>query len=81
MHRTGPEDDTDGNMTREEIVATLLANAGRRVRVMFDDGIVQSVTIDNVDQEGFLHSGPDGTEPKGYWTRFEDVTGIEPEAD
>jgi hypothetical protein len=66
-------------MTATEILDALNANVGKRVRVTFDDGIVQSVEISSVDEEGFLHSGPDGTDPHGFWTRFEDVTLVEPE--
>jgi hypothetical protein len=66
-------------MTAMEILEALKVNTGKRVRVTFDDGIVQSVDISSVDEEGFLHSGPDGTEPDGFWTRFEGVTLIEPE--
>lgn len=66
-------------MTSTEILDTLSANIGKRVRVTFDDGIVQSVEISSVDEEGFLHSGPDGADPNGFWTRFEGVTLVEPE--
>jgi hypothetical protein len=38
------------------------------------------VEISSVDEEGFLHSGPDGSDPDGFWTRFEGVTLIEPES-
>jgi hypothetical protein len=66
-------------MTAAEILDALNANVGKRVRVTFDDGIVQSVEISSVDEEGFLHSGPDGSDPDGFWTRFEGVTFVEPE--
>ena len=64
-------------MTATEILDALKANIGKRVRVTFDDGIVQSVDISSVDEEGFLHSGPDGIDPHGFWTRFEGVTLVE----
>jgi hypothetical protein len=67
-------------MRSEEIVSALNANIGKRVRVTFGDGLVQHVIIDSVDKEGFLHSGPDGENAQGFWTRFEDVTLLEPEA-
>jgi hypothetical protein len=66
-------------MTATAILDALKANIGKRVRVTFNDGIVQSVEISSVDEEGFLHSGPDGAEPHGFWTRFEGVTLVEPE--
>jgi hypothetical protein len=66
-------------MTATEILDALNANVGKRVRVTFDDGVIQSVEINSVDEEGFLHSGPDGTDPDGFWTRFEGVTLVEPE--
>jgi hypothetical protein len=66
-------------MTPTEILDVLNANIGKRVRVTFDDGVVQSVEISSVDEEGFLHSGPDRTDPNDFWTRFEGVTLVEPE--
>ena len=59
------------------MAVVLRANVGRRVRITFDDGLIQSVDIDSVDDEGVLHSGPDGAEPKYYWTRFESITRVE----
>ena len=47
----------------EEVQAAMLENKDKRVRVTFDDGVVQSVDIASVDSEGFLHSGPDGVNP------------------
>ncbi|MCU1287264.1 MAG: hypothetical protein JWO13_3614 [Acidobacteriales bacterium] len=64
-------------MTSKEIVALLHANYGKRLRVTFDDGTVQSVDIVSVDSEGFVHSGPDGIEPDHWWTRFESVKLVE----
>jgi hypothetical protein len=49
----------------------------RSVRVTFSDGVVQLVDVSCVDEEGVLHSGPDGTQPQGYWTQFEDISAIE----
>jgi hypothetical protein len=64
-------------LTPEEVQAAVLANKGKRVRVTFDDDVVQSVDIASVDSEGFLDSGPDGVDPSYYWTRFECVTLVE----
>jgi hypothetical protein len=47
--------------------------------VTFDDGVVQAVVIDSVDDEGFPHSGPAGQNPQGFWTRFEGVVLVDPE--
>jgi hypothetical protein len=66
-------------MTATEILDALNANIGKRVRVTFEDGIIQSVEISSVDEEGFVHSGPNGTDPDGFWTRFEGVNRVEPE--
>jgi hypothetical protein len=74
-----PLQETSCVMTATEILDALNANIGRRVRVTFEDGVVQSVEISSVDEEGFLHSGPDGTDSDGFWTRFESVTLVEPE--
>lgn len=52
-------------MTPEEVRHALLQNESRRVRVTFADHVIQSVDIAAVDDEGFLHSGPDGAEPRG----------------
>jgi hypothetical protein len=61
----------------EHVKAVLLAAIGKRLRVTFSDGVIQSVDIASVDDEGFLHSGPNGIEPAGYWTRFDSVKAIE----
>lgn len=66
-------------MTDVEILNALKASIGKRVRITSDDGFVQSVVIGFVDEEGFLHSGPRGTDPNDFWTRFESVTLVEPE--
>jgi hypothetical protein len=66
-------------MTRQEIVAVLQANTGQRVQVTFGDGVVETVIIDFVDDEGFLHSGKDGDSSRRYWTEFEGVALAEPE--
>lgn len=68
-------------MTPEEVRRALLQNEFRRVRVTFADHVIQSVDIAAVDDEGFLHSGPDGAEPRGWWTRFESVLLVEPLTD
>lgn len=54
--------------------AALATHVGNRLRVTFVDGMTQAVDIASVDDEGFLHSGADGTEPGTYWTRFDSVT-------
>jgi hypothetical protein len=49
-------------MTPEKVKAALLANEGKRVRITYDDGVVESVDVHSVNDEGCLHSGPDGVE-------------------
>lgn len=61
----------------KEIADTLRANEGRRVRLTYDDDVVQVVEIWGVDDEGFLHSGPNGSDPRDYWTRFDSIKRIE----
>jgi len=65
-------------MTAEEVKAELLANIGRRVRIRYINGTAESVDVHSVDDEGCLHSGPDGVEPAGWWTRFDSITDIKP---
>jgi hypothetical protein len=60
-------------------VHVLRANTEKFLRVTFRDGVVQSVLIGSVDAEGFVHSGPNGESPQGFWTRLEDVTLLETE--
>jgi hypothetical protein len=64
-------------MTRDEICAIVDASGDRRLRITFADGVTQSVDVAAVDDEGVLHSGPDGNEPEGYWTRFESIVAID----
>jgi hypothetical protein len=65
-------------MDIDEIKTTLTANLGRRVRIEFGDGVIQAVEIGSVDDEGFLHSGPeDGGDPRDFWTRFDSVRSIQ----
>ena len=66
-------------MSPEQIVHVLRANTEKFLRVTFRDGVVQSVLIGSVDAEGFVHSGPNGESPQGFWTRLEDVTLLETE--
>jgi hypothetical protein len=62
----------------EGVRKTLTANIGRRLRIVFADGVTQSVEIGSVDDEGFTHSGPeDGGDPHAFWTRFESVRSIQ----
>jgi hypothetical protein len=63
-------------MTRDEIKAIVEGGSGCRFQVTFSDGVIQSVDVAAVDDEGVLHSGPDGSEPRGYWTRFESIVAI-----
>jgi hypothetical protein len=64
-------------MTPEEIKRMLLDSQGKRVRITFRDDVIQSVDIEAVDDEGVLHSGPDGADPAFFWTRFESISLVE----
>ncbi len=64
-------------MTTVEIEQLLRINVGRRLQITWEDGVTQSVDVSSVDDEGFLHSGPDGIETEFYWTRFENVVSVE----
>jgi hypothetical protein len=64
-------------MPSEEIISTLRASQGKRVRLTFADEVAQTVVVGTVDDEGFLHSGPDCVDPYAFWTRFEDVKLLE----
>jgi hypothetical protein len=67
-------------MTRDEVVRTLRERVGRRVRVTFADGDVLRVDVAAVDDEGFLHSGPDSEHPAFHWTPFESIALVQPDA-
>lgn len=58
-------------MPSEEIISTLRASQGKRVRVTFADEVILTV-VGTVDDEGFLHSS-DCADPYAFWTRFEEV--------
>ncbi len=77
-HLLRGRDCVPGEMTPKEIIEILNANIGKKLRITFSDGVIQFVEISSVDDEGFLHSGPDGGNPQAFWTRFESVTLIEP---
>lgn len=66
------------DMAANDVRTALQVNAGRRVRITFADGVVWSVDVQAVDDEGFLHSGPDGADPAHYWTRFDSAILVEP---
>jgi hypothetical protein len=49
----------------------------KQLRVKVSDGVVQTVVVGALDDDGFLHSGPDCADPYAFWTRFEDVNVLE----
>jgi len=65
-------------MTPEELQVALTVHQGRRVLITYGDGVKESVDIESVDDEGCLHSGPDGVEPGHLWTRFTGIVDVEP---
>ena len=65
-------------MTQKEIIDILDKSVGKKVRITFDDGVVECLEIGcGFDGEGFLCSGPDGGDPCDYWVRIESVAHIE----
>jgi hypothetical protein len=76
------------NVTPEEVKAALLANEGKRVRITYDDGAIESAEVHSVDDEGFVHTRPGqrgSVRPTlasifedYWWTRFESVTDVQP---
>ena len=73
-------------MTTDEIVATLMANVGRTVRVIYSSGETELLFVHSVDDEGFLNDPitpekPYPPDEQGWWARFEwiaEVHAIEP---
>ena len=51
-------------MTTEQVVELLRHYEGRRVRLTWIDGMTHTVDIHSVDDEGVLHSGDNGEEPR-----------------
>jgi hypothetical protein len=74
---TGGANMTRLEITRAEVREILRANLGKQLCITFDNGIMQSVEIGAVDDEGFLHSGSYVDQPGLFWRRFEEVKHIE----
>ena len=68
----------DCTLTVDGVKEALRANEGKRVRLTWDDAETWSVDIAAVDDEGVLHSGPNGDEPANWWTRFDSIVSVEP---
>ncbi|HEY8996640.1 MAG TPA: hypothetical protein VIM60_02005 [Edaphobacter sp.] len=68
------------NMTVEQIKEILRTYTGMRLRIIYFDDKAWSVDVDCVDEDGFLHSGPEGAGQRQYWTRYEAVKFIDTEA-
>jgi hypothetical protein len=69
----------------------LEANVGKRIRIVFTDGLSESVEVNWVDGEGFGYSGPESTayprnfelvapNPERYWTPFIAIASLEASA-
>jgi hypothetical protein len=81
--------ETEEMMTPEEVKAALLANEGKRVRITYYDGVIESADVHPVDDEGFVHTRPDQDGPRSgwptvasfpddlWWTRFDSVTDVQ----
>lgn len=50
-------------MASDEVERVLRASVGKRVRIVFTDGVAQSVDVRWVDDDGFGYCGP---EPSAY---------------
>ena len=77
MKHHSHENMTGMDMNVDQVKAVLHANEGSRLRITFIDGLIQSVDVNWVDDEGFGHSGPEGAGQKHWWTRFEHVKSID----
>ena len=65
-------------MTQKEIIDVIEKSVGKKVRITFGNGVVESVEVGcGFDGEGFLCSGPEGGDPQAYWVRIDEVTHIE----
>jgi len=51
-------------MSPEEVRQALLQNLEKRVRITFGDDVIQFVDVNSVDDEGVLHSRPNGIDPR-----------------
>ena len=58
-------------MASDDAKRILCASVGKRIRILFTDGLRESVEVDSVDEEGFVYRGP---EPSTYARNFELVT-------
>ncbi len=56
----------------------LRATIGKKIRITFDEGGTQELTIVEINEQGYVHVGPSEGDPEGYWTRLDDVQLIEP---
>jgi len=76
-------------MASDEVQRVVRASVGKRVRLVFTDGLAESVDVDCVDDEGFVYSGPEPSaygrnyelvtrNPAQYWTRFQAIASIDP---
>jgi len=64
-------------MTRDEVMNRLAEFKKGRIRITYSDGVVESVDIHSIDEDGILHSGPDGKEPARWWTHFGYIKAID----
>lgn len=76
-------------MGSDEVQRIVRASVGKRARIIFTDGLAESVDINCADYDGFVYSGPEPSlyarkyelvnpDPVRYWTPFEAVASIEP---
>ena len=67
-------------MERSQIREVLGANIGRRVKVRWDDGDDEIITVLAVDSEGFVYDLVPPDAKTEYWNRFEEIVEVTPKA-
>jgi hypothetical protein len=75
-------------MASDDAVRALGASVGKQIRIVFTDGLGESVLVEWVDDVGFGYSGPEPStyarnyelvapNPARYWTPFVAIASIE----
>lgn len=75
-------------MEQDKAERVVRASVGKRVRIVFTDGVAETVEVVWVDEEGFGYSGPNPSayprkaelvsqKPPQYWTPFGTVASID----
>jgi hypothetical protein len=75
-------------MASDDLERVLRESVGKRIRIVFTDGLRELVEVNWVDDEGFGYSGPDSAtyarnfelvapNPARYWAPFAEVASID----